>query len=67
MRSDLFLPIFAYPKCILLILLIENPSVAGGPGGAPWNGQYGNVLPERGTFIALEEHKRVGFLRIKAT
>ena len=40
-----------------------NPWVAGGPGGAL---QYGNVLPERGTLIALEEHKRVGFLRIKA-
>ena len=25
-----------------------------------------NTLPERGPFIALEEHKRVGFLRIKA-
>ena len=40
MRPDLFLPIFAYPKCILLILLIENPWVAGGPGG---------VLPEMGS------------------
>ena len=25
-----------------------------------------NALPERGSFIALEEHKRVGFLRIRA-
>lgn len=25
-----------------------------------------NALPERGSLIALEEHKRVGFLRIKA-
>ena len=35
------------------------------PGGTLYNGLYGDVLPERGNFLRLEVHKRVGILRVK--
>ena len=35
--------------------LVSSP---GGGGGAPYNGLYGEVPPERGTFFRLEVYKR---------
>ena len=32
-------------------------------GGTPYNGLYGEALPERGTFFRLEVYKRVGISR----
>ena len=32
----------------------------GGGGDAPYNGQYGEAPPERGTLIRLQVYKRVG-------
>lgn len=31
-------------------------------GGTPYNGLYGEALPERGTFFRLQVHERVGIL-----
>ena len=35
------------------------------PGGTLYNGLCGDVLPERGNFLRLEVHKRVGILPVK--
>ena len=35
------------------------------PGNTPYNGQYGEVPPERGTFFRLQVYKRVGFYLLK--
>ena len=32
-------------------------------GGTPYNGLYGEALPERSTFFRLEVYKRVGISR----
>ena len=37
----------------------------GHPGGTPYNGLYGEVPPERGTFFRLEVYKRVGISRVE--
>ena len=37
----------------------------GGGGGTPYNGLYGEVPPERGTFFRLEVCERVGILRVQ--
>ena len=38
----------------------------GGGGCTPYKGLYGEVPPERGTFIRLEVYKRVGISRVAA-
>ena len=35
----------------------------GGGGATPYNGLYGEALPERGTFFKLQVYKRVGISR----
>ena len=35
------------------------------PGGTPYNGLYGEAPPERGTFLTLRVHERVGISRIE--
>ena len=40
--------------------LSEQHNSPGGAGGTPYNGLYGEALPERGTFFSLEVYKRVG-------
>jgi len=37
--------------------------VAPGAGGNPYNGLYGEALPERATFLWLQAYKRVGILQ----
>ena len=33
-------------------------------GGTPYNGLYGEALPERGTFFRLQVYKRVGISQV---
>jgi len=35
-----------------------------GGGGTPYNGLYGEVPPERGTFFRLQVYKRVGISQV---
>ena len=35
------------------------------PGGAPYNGLYGEAPPERGTFFRLQVYKRVGISQVE--
>ena len=35
------------------------------PGGTPYNGLYGEALPERGTFFRLQVYKRVGISQVE--
>ena len=37
----------------------------GPQGGTPYNGLYGDALPERGTFFRLQVYKRVGISRVE--
>ena len=37
----------------------------GGGGGTPYNGLYGEVPPERGTFFWLQVYERVGILLVE--
>ena len=34
-------------------------------GGTPYNGLYGEALPERGTFFRLQVYKRVGISQVE--
>ena len=36
-----------------------------GGGGTPYNGLYGEALPESGAFFRLQVYKRVGISQIK--
>ena len=36
-----------------------------GGGGSPYNGLYGEALPERGTFIRLQVYERVEILLVE--
>ena len=38
---------------------------ARGEGGTPYNGLYGEALPERGTFFTLQVYKRVGISQVE--
>ena len=35
-------------------------AIPRGGGGSPYNGLFGEALPERGTFLRLQVYKRVG-------
>jgi len=37
----------------------------GGGGGTPYNGQYGEAPPERGTLFRLQVYKSVGISRVE--
>ena len=37
----------------------------GRGGGSPYNGLYGEALPERGTFIRLQVYERVEILLVE--
>ena len=41
---------------------MSNPE---GGGGTPYNGLYGEDLPERGTFFRLQEYERVGISQVE--
>ena len=41
--------------------LITVPGPKPGGGGTPYNGQYGEAPPERGTFFSLQVCERIGF------
>ena len=45
------------------VVLLLSPW--GGGRGTPYNGLYGEALPERGTFFRLEVYKRVGISRVE--
>ena len=40
-------------------------NVSDSPGRTPYNGLYGDVPPDRGTFFRLDVHKRVGISRVE--
>ena len=44
-----------------------QPSIAcaGGGGGTPYNGLYGETLPERGIFLRLQVYEREGILLVE--
>ena len=42
-----------------------SKNVLSGRGGTPYNGLYGEVPPERGTFFRLQVHKRVGISQVE--
>ena len=44
-----------------------QPSItcAGGGGGTPYNGLYGEILPERGIFLRLQVYEREGILLVE--
>ena len=44
--------------------VIPGGDSAGG-GGTPYNGLYGEVPPERGTFFWLQVYERVGILLVE--
>ena len=63
MRPDLFLPIFAYLKCILLILLIENPWVRHS-----FNSKEVNISDAMSTTLCINggrKYRLVYYMRIK--
>ena len=37
----------------------------GGGAGTPYNGQYGEALPERGTFFRFKVYKRAGISQVE--
>ena len=39
--------------------------LGGGYSLTPYNGLYGEALPERGTFFRLQVYKRVGFSQVE--
>ena len=45
------------------VLVATDPG--GGGWGTPYNGLCGEAPPERGTFLRLEEYKRVGISRVE--
>ena len=44
---------------------LESGEGGGQAGGTPYNGLYGDAPPERGTFFALQVHKRVRISRVE--
>ena len=42
------------------LALLTNTGNRPGGEGTPYNGLYGEALPERGTFFRLQVYKRVG-------
>ena len=53
------------PKCNFASLTLAFLCAGGGGGGAPFNGLYREVLPERATFLRLQEYKRVGISQVE--
>ena len=49
----------------LIIIYFPKHVYPGGGGGTPYNGLYGEVPPERGTFFRLQVKKRVGISQVK--
>ena len=49
-------PIYSYYKHLMVISIINQPILAmTKPGSAPYNGLYGEALPERGTFFQASD------------
>ena len=44
-------------------MTIDLQRLLRGEGGTPYNGRYGEVPPERGTFFRLQVYRRVGISR----
>ena len=44
---------------------LESGGGGGQAGGTPYNGLHGDAPPERGTFFALQVHKRVRISRVE--
>ena len=43
----------------MYVCMYGQPGEGGGGGSTPYNGQYGEAPPERGTFFRLQVYKRV--------
>ena len=48
----------------IIKLLCSAPRGGGGDGGTPYDGLYGEALPERGTFFRLQVYERVQSLLV---
>ena len=52
-------------KLILQLTFHLGLALNPGGGGTPYNGLYGEALPERGTFFTLQVYERVGISQVK--
>ena len=61
--------LFAFLEFMHPRLLLVSPAIRLHPWGGgvnPYNGPYGEALPERGTFFRLQVYKRVGISQVEA-